>query len=70
MCKIFDEVREMGKEQGKKEGIIIGQQKGIEINRIVSIQSLMKNLNLSIEEAMKALNIPNDEYEQYRQRVH
>ena len=70
MCKIFDEVREMGKEQGKKEGLIIGQQKGIEINRIVSIQSLMKNLNLSIEEAMKALNIPNDEYEQYRQWVH
>ncbi len=70
MCKIFDEVREMGKEQGKKEGLIIGQQKGIEINRIVSIQSLMKNLNLNIEEAMKALNIPNDEYEQYRQWVH
>ena len=74
MCKIFEEVEQrgvkIGKEQGKKEGIIIGQQKGIEINRIVSIQSLMKNLNLSIEEAMKALNIPNDEYEQYRQWVH
>ena len=74
MCKIFEEVEQrgvkIGKEQGKKEGIIIGQQKGIEINRIVSIQSLMKNLNLNIEEAMKALNIPNDEYEQYRQWVH
>lgn len=62
MCKIFDEVREMGKEQGKKEGI--------EINRIVSIQSLMKNLNLSIEEAMKALNIPIEEQKQYIHLIH
>ena len=74
MCKIFEEVEQrgvkIGKEQGKKEGIIIGQQKGIEINRIVSIQSLMKNLNLSIEEAMKALNIPIEEQKQYIHLIH
>ena len=57
MCKLFDEVREMGKEEGKHEGI--------EMNRIASIQSLMKNLNLSIEEAMEALSIPTHEYEKY-----
>ena len=69
MCKLFDEVREMGKEEGKHEGILLGQQigeqKGIEMNRIASIQSLMKNLNLSIEEAMEALSIPTHEYEKY-----
>ncbi|MCI9094305.1 MAG: hypothetical protein HFF36_11075, partial [Coprobacillus sp.] len=62
MCKIFDEVREMGKEQGKKEGI--------EINRIVSIQSLMKNLNLNIEEAMNVLSIPKEEQEHYTHLIH
>ena len=69
MCKLFDEVEQRGIETGKREGILLGQQigeqKGIEMNRIASIQSLMKNLNLSIEEAMEALSIPTYEYEQY-----
>ena len=51
----------MGKEEGKHEGI--------ELTRIASIQSLMKNLNLSIEEAMEALSIPTYEYEQYTEPV-
>ena len=69
MCKLFDEVEQRGIETGKREGILLGQQigeqKGIEMTRIASIQSLMKNLNLSIEEAMEALSIPTYEYEQY-----
>ena len=69
MCKLFDEVEQRGIETGKREGMILGQQigeqKGIEMTRIASIQSLMKNLNLSIEEAMEALSIPTHEYEKY-----
>ena len=69
MCKLFEEVEQRGIETGKREGMLLGQQigeqKGIEMNRIASIQSLMKNLNLSIEEAMEALSIPIYEYEQY-----
>ena len=69
MCKLFDEVEQRGIETGKREGILLGQQigeqKGIEMTRIASIQSLMKNLNLSIEEAMEALSIPTHEYEKY-----
>ena len=70
MCKLFDEVREMGKEEGKHEGMLLGQQKGIEMNRIVSIQNLMKSMNWSIEEAMSALMIPLEEHEQYTHLIH
>ena len=74
MCKLFDEVEQRGIETGKREGILLGQQigeqKGIEMTRIASIQSLMKNLNLSIEEAMEALSIPTHDYEQYINLIH
>ncbi|MCI9094112.1 MAG: hypothetical protein HFF36_10085, partial [Coprobacillus sp.] len=74
MCKIFEEVEQrgvkIGKEQGKKEGLIIGQQKGIEINRIVSIKNLMLTMDWNIEEAMAALMIPEEEQEQYVHLIH
>lgn len=74
MCKIFEEVEQrgvkIGKEQGKKEGLIIGQEKGIEINRIVSIKNLMLTMDWNIEEAMAALMIPEEEQEQYVHLIH
>ena len=70
MCKLFEEVEQRGIETGKREGMLLGQQKGIEMTRIASIQSLMKNLNLSIEEAMEALSIPTHDYEQYINLIH
>ena len=74
MCKLFDEVEQRGIETGKREGMILGQQigeqKGIEMTRIASIQNLMKSMNWSIEEAMNALMIPLEEQEHFIHFIH
>lgn len=57
MGKILDEVRDEGK------------RKGIEETKIISIQSLMKNLNLSLQQAMEVLDIPLQEREYYMKKV-
>ena len=61
MCEVWERIKRDGFEQG----IEYGMTKGMETNRIISIQNLMKNLNLNIEEAMKALNIPETEQQYY-----
>lgn len=61
MCEVWERIKRDGFEQG----IEYGMAKGMETNRIISIQNLMKNLNLNIEEAMKALNIPETEQQYY-----
>ena len=74
MCKLFEEVEQRGIETGKREGMLLGQQigeqKGIEMTRIVSIQNLMKSMNWSMEEAMKALMIPLEEQEHFIHFIH
>ncbi len=64
-------------EKGKREGISIGIEKGIEQGieqgiekgrfeeRLSNIQSLITTLRLSAEQAMDALNIPQEERSQY-----
>ena len=57
--------RKQGRVEGRKQGRIEGRKQGIEETRVSSIQSLMTNLNISITEAMKLLNIPKKEYKKY-----
>ena len=54
MCNLSDILVEKGIEQGKEQGIEN------------SITNLMKNLHFTVEEAMKALSIPEDQWEKYR----
>ena len=61
MCKAFDDVRL----EGKMEGRIEGKQEGI----CTSIRSLMKNLQMTAEQAMEALGIPQGEREMYLSRI-
>ena len=65
MGKILDEI----KNEGIEIGIVKGEQKGLLIGReetkILSIQSIMENLNLTVQQAMEALNIPPNEQEHY-----
>ena len=46
-----------------------GMQKGIELSLTDSIKKLMKNANLTIEQAMNALEVPEDKREKYRQII-
>ena len=46
-----------------------GIEKGMELSLTDSIKKLMKNANLTIEQAMNALEVPEDKREKYRQAI-
>ena len=59
--------------RAKEEGLQEGHQNGIQEGRmestLESVGSLMKNLGLSLDEAMDALGIPEKEQQKYRRLV-
>ena len=63
---IFEKGYKMGKEQAMKEM----REKEIEIGReigiAISLRNIMKNLEMTEEQAMTALCIPQDEQEKYK----
>ena len=42
---------------------------GMELNETDSIKKLMKNMNLTIDQAMNALEVPEDKREKYRKTI-
>ncbi len=57
MCKIWDEIKQIGKAEGKVEG---------EYNsNLTSLKNIMLKLNMNLKEAMELLGIPLDEYDRY-----
>lgn len=54
-----------GKIEGKKEGII----EGVEMNLLNNIKALMKNLQLTVEQAMDALNVELDKRESLKKKL-
>ena len=61
MCNISDGVFASGVEEGIEKGI----EQGIEKAKLESIKNLMKSMNISLEQAFKALLIPEDEQKKY-----
>ena len=57
MCKAMEEMREES------------YQKGIEQNRLESIKNIMKNLKLTVHQAMDALGIPADDQPKYLSKL-
>ena len=53
----YREEREEGREEGREESLL------------ESVRNLMKNMSLSCEEAMKALEIPESEFQKYMSRI-
>lgn len=51
------------------EGMEKGIEKGIELNQTDSIKKLMKNMSWTIDQAMNALEVPEDKREKYRQTI-
>ena len=56
--------------RGLKEGGKSGMRKGELQERIASIRNLMETLQLSVEQAMDALKIPQEERENYKKMLH
>ena len=46
-----------------------GMEKGIELKETDSIKKLMKNMNLTIDQTMNALEVPADKREKYRKTI-
>ena len=63
---IREEGEEIGFEKGLEKGIEKGIEKGKNETKLDDIKKLMHNLNLTLEKAMKALDIPESEYEKYK----
>jgi hypothetical protein len=63
------EGREEGRKEGREEGIQQGIQQGIEEGLLSSLRSLMKSMHLSAEQAMNALEIPEDKIDFYRTKL-
>jgi predicted transposase YdaD len=57
MCNLSKGVRDEGIEIGLERGLELGRAEGRE-NTLISIKNLMKNLKLSLEQAMNTLEIP------------
>lgn len=53
------------REKALEEGIVIGEQRGIDSAMLSSIRSLMANLGLTPEQAMTALSVPDEKREYY-----
>ena len=84
-CLIFEEIRNKGIEEGtilgqiagRKEGIKVGKKNGRKTGRkegrqqerLKNLKSLMDNCQMSLEEAMNALNISGVERDHYRKQL-
>ena len=62
-------VLELRSERLRAEGREEGREEGIESEKIESIKKLMKNGNMSLEQAMTLLEIPSEEREQYEKKL-
>lgn len=61
MCKAFEDYRLEGKLEGRQEG----QREG----KLEALRTLMETLHLSLEQAMEALRIPEQEQDIYRKAI-
>ena len=64
MCKAIEGLMEDSKLEGIEEGIGIGR-----AELINSIKSLMAKMNLSADEAMEILDIPEDKRKSYKKMI-
>jgi Asp-tRNA(Asn)/Glu-tRNA(Gln) amidotransferase C subunit len=66
--KLGEEIgKKLGEEIGKKLGEEIGEERGKATTTLLSITNLMKNLQLTMEQAMDALEVPQNQRAKYKQ---
>ncbi len=56
-CELFDQYRSQGREEGEKKG------------ELHMIRNFMQELHLTVEEALKAARIPQEDWEQYQKQL-
>ncbi len=72
-CELFDQYRRQGREEGEKEGRKKGREEGEKAGRkageLHMIRNFMQELHLTVEEALKAARIPQEDWEQYQKQL-
>ena len=61
MSEIIDEMLE----EARQVGFQIGSERSYERTMLESVRSIVKNLHLTAEEALKALDVPSEEWSRY-----
>lgn len=69
MCNVSYGIERRAMNKGIAEGEARGEARGIEIAIVNSVRKLMKNFNISLEQALKGLEIPESEYPKYRKLI-
>ncbi len=54
-------------DRGVEKGIAQGMAQGIENAKLADIMSIMKNLGMSLDKALEALNVPKSDYAKYEE---
>ena len=67
VCNLSEGVLKRGWERGMEAGRVEGRAKGRVEGRVESICSLMDSMNLTLDQAMDALKIPEEDRPQYRE---
>ena len=53
----------------REEGYDQGHEDGKEDNLVTNIQALMKNMNISVQQAMEVLEVPKEKYKVYEEKL-
>ena len=69
MCNLSQGAIEKGIQKGMQQGIQQGIGQGREEERIASVRNLMQNLHMTAEDAMKVLNIPQEDRDRIKQAL-
>ena len=69
MCNLSQGAIEKGIQKGMQQGIQQGIGQGREEERIASVRNLMHNLHMTAEDAMKVLNIPQEDRDRIKQAL-
>lgn len=69
MCNLSQGAIEKGIQKGLQKGIQQGIGQGREEERIASVRNLMQNLHMTAEDAMKALNIPQEDRDRIKKAL-
>ncbi len=69
MCNLSDGIYNEGLIKGRSEGLTKGLSEGKNKATLDNLKSIMKNLNLTLDQALKGLGISEDEYSKYEKLI-
>lgn len=69
MCNVSRGVLDKGMALGRKEGMALGMDKGIDKSTLNSINKMMATFNVTVDRAMDILEVPDEKREYYKSQI-